>query len=262
MFLLKIQLLLAAISCAASAIIDYNQTTLMHWESKYELVQVFAIKQLDMSRYNRKKNIDLMKNGITETKVETTWITKSSNVFLISSPYMKSVRVDFSDVSVIDQNFLCKEPQSEDSSECQMKNLTRLHLGYNNINQISSDAFDEVTKLQQLYLNENKISFIFETTFKKLKDLRLIVLNDNLLQEIPPNLFSTNPTLEKIYLKNNQIKVVGQNAFAAPSLKCLSICKNLCTGKVDSSLSKETNIEDMIAYVYEECSEKKKHEII
>lgn len=135
-------------------------------------------------------------------------------------PMLKSLRVEYTDLSAISRN---------DTEGLQ--NLSNLYLGKNNITDVSADAFDNLEQIRLLYLNGNKIKKLETSTFEKLTNLERLWLNDNQLTELHSELLSQNKNLERLYLQDNKISVIGKETFAIPNLHIVDLRGNICINR-------------------------------
>ncbi|XP_050458968.1 leucine-rich repeat-containing protein let-4-like [Cataglyphis hispanica] len=130
-----------------------------------------------------------------------------------------------------------------------LENLQYLSISANQINNIESNAFEDMNKLVYLNLSRNEISFLDSETFEKLQSLRSLDLSYNKLNDVPEilsetiirilslsgnkitkitsNAFIQMPKLTKLLLGENEIEDINVKAFAQLSLlEILDLSKN------------------------------------
>lgn len=88
--------------------------------------------------------------------------------------------------------------------------LRQLRLAYNNIEEISSGAFQNLENLTLLLLQGNRLKIIEEGDFKGLGALNFLDLSHNLLETFPKNL---PPSVQQLYLTNNSLTGLTDNSL-------------------------------------------------
>lgn len=105
--------------------------------------------------------------------------------------------------------------------------LQYLDLAYNNIRQISNDAFDDLTILESLNLSHNRIQYFGEKTFASMKKLTTMYLNNNKIQALHPKTFNSLMNVEAITIYENRISALPESIFEnAVNLKRIHLSKN------------------------------------
>ncbi|XP_051172992.1 uncharacterized protein LOC127289229, partial [Leptopilina boulardi] len=124
------------------------------------------------------------------------------------------------------------------NSYLNIKNMTNLKIltaTRCDMRKINNDAFDGVKNLEKLNLSINFIDEIIDNTFKKLTTLKIISMSYNRLKKIPKemslknlkqlflnynfidtiekNSLDNSHNLEKLYLRGNRIKTIEINSF-------------------------------------------------
>nr|AIO11825.1 variable lymphocyte receptor type A [Petromyzon marinus] len=116
----------------------------------------------------------------------------------------------------------CNEGKKE--VDCQSKGLQAvppgipadtksLDLKYNAFTQLSSNAFQGLTKLTWLALEYNQLQTLPEGVFAHLTELGNLGLNDDQLKSLPPRVFDSLTKLTILYLHSNQLQSVPHGAF-------------------------------------------------
>ncbi|XP_063385017.1 connectin-like [Cydia fagiglandana] len=124
------------------------------------------------------------------------------------------------------------------------KALTKIDVKYNNIQQIESYAFANLTELKEIYLKDNKIEVLEIKAFAHLKKLIKIVLDKNNIAEINRDVFYGLPNLQKLYLTTNMITTIHDRAFLnLNNLRLLEIDNNLLFSLNNETFSGLSNLE-------------------
>ncbi|XP_062603889.1 slit homolog 1 protein-like isoform X2 [Saccostrea cucullata] len=90
-------------------------------------------------------------------------------------------------------------------------NLSTLGMSFNEINNIPSEGFKTLTKLNILDLSNCGIRYIHENAFIGLKNLNNLQLSNNYIQSVPKNI---PKNLLYLYMTGNQVNVLRNNSFS------------------------------------------------
>ncbi|XP_013913648.1 PREDICTED: fibromodulin [Thamnophis sirtalis] len=122
----------------------------------------------------------------------------------------------------LDHNNLTKMPHPLPPS------LRELHLAYNQISKIPSNALEGLDNLTALYLSHNRIQEM-GSNLKWLNSLILADFSYNQLTKVPGGLPST---LEQLYLEHNHINAVPDDYFkVSPKLLYVRMSHNILTNE-------------------------------
>nr|AIO11799.1 variable lymphocyte receptor type A [Petromyzon marinus] len=91
--------------------------------------------------------------------------------------------------------------------------LTWLALDYNQLQTLSAGVFDRLTSLEKLYLNVNQLKSLPPGVFDRLSKLTWLNLGGNQLQSIPAGVFDKLTNLDRLDLDTNQLQSVPHGAF-------------------------------------------------
>nr|AIO11786.1 variable lymphocyte receptor type A [Petromyzon marinus] len=91
--------------------------------------------------------------------------------------------------------------------------LTWLALDQNQLQSLSPGLFDHLTELKNLYLAGNQLKSLPSGVFDSLTKLTYLSLNDNQLQSVPDGVFDKLGNLERLQLTNNKLQSVPHGAF-------------------------------------------------
>lgn len=122
-----------------------------------------------------------------------------------------------------------------------LRRLQQLYLQFNNITELSGDAFAGLTSLRILNLSYNHIESLPDSLFAGAKDLREIHLQNNELFELPRGLFHRLEQLLVLDLSGNQLSShhIGNGTFSGLiRLIVLNLAHNALT-RIDSNTFKE-----------------------
>lgn len=108
----------------------------------------------------------------------------------------------------------------------EMRRLFLLDLENNEIEEIPTDAFNDLHKLVFLKLNGNKIKKIEAPLLNHLHHLHTFSATKNSLIEIDDDLFKNNLKLRWIYLAANQIENLSVDFTQMKYLKAIDLRKN------------------------------------
>lgn len=102
-----------------------------------------------------------------------------------------------------------------------------LNLNDNEITELASDNFDDLTALSRLILQHNNLKEIHRDVFHELHNLKSIYLGHNQLEILPERLFRSNQKLKEIKLEGNKIKVLHPDVFQKlHSLQSINLSNN------------------------------------
>jgi Leucine-rich repeat (LRR) protein len=108
--------------------------------------------------------------------------------------------------------------------------LQNLFLGDNNIHEISSDAFDDLSELTELSLISNQITSLLRINFTGVSKLKMLYLDHNPLGKLYSQTFINKPfahSLEILSLSNCSLRAIEPRTFAAfSSLEFLNVSHN------------------------------------
>eukprot|EP00058_Branchiostoma_floridae_P026530 XP_002612021.1 hypothetical protein BRAFLDRAFT_86992 [Branchiostoma floridae] len=108
--------------------------------------------------------------------------------------------------------------------------IYQLYLSHNQITDIQSGSFANLTQLQELHLSSNKITNIEPGTFADLSRLQKLCLSNNQIKEIQPGLLVNLPRLYWLNLAINQIRTIPPGSFTnLPKLRLLDLLHNRIT---------------------------------
>nr|AIO11819.1 variable lymphocyte receptor type A [Petromyzon marinus] len=93
--------------------------------------------------------------------------------------------------------------------------LTWLNLQYNVLATLPSGVFDRLINLDKLYLNYNQLKSLPPRVFDSLTKLTLLSLDNNQLQSIPSGAFDKLTNLQTLNLFQNELQSVPNGAFNA-----------------------------------------------
>ncbi|XP_005316026.1 toll-like receptor 8 [Ictidomys tridecemlineatus] len=99
-----------------------------------------------------------------------------------------------------------------------LRNLTRLHLSSNNLQNIPNEAFLNLpNNLTELYINNNLLNFFNWTLLQKLPYLLLLDLSGNELSSLTNSLSKSTPSLQTLLLSRNKIAHLPSGFFSEAS---------------------------------------------
>jgi tmRNA-binding protein len=117
----------------------------------------------------------------------------------------------------------------DDFSLADCTKIEVLDLGFNEISEISKNAFQDQRNLRKLYLDNNQIKILQPGVFDPLTSLTELYLYNNSIKVIDDSLFVKNVKLEELHLNQNKIVAVGPKAFKKLSqLNYLTLYGNPC----------------------------------
>nr|AIO11810.1 variable lymphocyte receptor type A [Petromyzon marinus] len=130
----------------------------------------------------------------------------------------------------------CNEGKKE--VDCQSKDLTsvppgipcdttKLNFQYNSLVQLSSNAFQGLTKLTWLALDYIQIASLPAGLFDQLRELKDLYLGSNQLKSLPPGVFDRLTKLTLLNLGSNQLQSIPSGAFdKLTNLQTLNLFQN------------------------------------
>lgn len=111
-----------------------------------------------------------------------------------------------------------------------LKNLWKLralHVQYNDIAYIASDAFKDLVSLESFYATFNKIQFLDSKIFESQRNLKILYLGGNRIEFLHPKIFNPLVNVLGIYLNDNKLLSISENIFEnLPNLKNASLGPN------------------------------------
>lgn len=123
-------------------------------------------------------------------------------IFCNQFPNLERIDIFKSKVEVIDQD-----------SFRNCKNLERLLLSTNNLQEIPENLLTENTKIEMIRFNKNQLTTLPEDSFATLKELKLLYLYDNKIKFLPKNIFKFNILLRSLHLSGNQLTTFDSTLF-------------------------------------------------
>lgn len=108
------------------------------------------------------------------------------------------------------------------------KDLLRLNVARNSLNDVPSGALLKLKNLNQLDLSFNKIKFIEENTFMGMDKLDTLNLNNNKIEKLGAGFFEGMPRITSLQLDYNKIRNIDDEAFLGleEQLQSLSLQSN------------------------------------
>ncbi|XP_055965786.1 SLIT and NTRK-like protein 6 [Sorex fumeus] len=107
-----------------------------------------------------------------------------------------------------------------------LTNALSIHLGFNNIADIETGAFNGLGLLKQLHINHNSLEILKEDTFHGLENLEFLQADNNFITVIEPSAFSKLNRLKVLILNDNAIESLPQNIFRFVPLTHLDLRGN------------------------------------
>ncbi|KAM4859690.1 SLIT and NTRK-like protein 6 [Thomomys bottae] len=101
-----------------------------------------------------------------------------------------------------------------------------IHLGFNNIAEIETGAFNGLGLLKQLHINHNSLEILKEDTFHGLENLEFLQADNNFITVIEPSAFSKLNRLKVLILNDNAIESLPPNIFRFVPLTHLDLRGN------------------------------------
>ncbi|XP_067387778.1 fibromodulin [Emydura macquarii macquarii] len=171
--------------------------------------------------YFQNNQITTVQEGAFDNATMLEWIALHGNQ-ITSEKMGKRVFAKLKNLErlYLDNNNLTKMPSPLPRS------LRELHLAYNQISRIPSNALEGLENLTALYLSHNQIQDV-GTSLKGLKSLILVDLSYNHLSKVPDGLPNA---LEQLYLENNYIHTIPDDYFkVSPKLFYIRLSHNSLT---------------------------------
>ncbi|KAK3545524.1 hypothetical protein QTP70_007770 [Hemibagrus guttatus] len=120
-----------------------------------------------------------------------------------------------------------------------LKNLTKLVFLSNPVQNISHDAFENLTSLQELEISGTLLLALEAGIFKNLDKLTKLLLNNNKIRILAPNLFETLEKLEMLQLHGNMLQSLHKALFLKlTNLQELNLSSNQLSTVDTSKLNK------------------------
>ncbi|CAM1296892.1 Uncharacterised protein g1676 [Pycnogonum litorale] len=116
--------------------------------------------------------------------------------------------------------------------------LKRLNLRSNNIDQIDTEAFNDLIKLKRLNLADNRVSYLSKNTFEDLYSLEVLNLKRNRIETIADRAFMHCGKLLVLNVSKNKIRSLGGETFVGlAGLNELALNRNPISQFEDGTLS-------------------------
>lgn len=96
---------------------------------------------------------------------------------------------------------------------CKWKNLTDLFYEGHKLSKLPSRLLSDCNTLFNLKLADNEIIEMETDTFVNLSSLRVLSLSKNQIEILDPDLFKSLINLEELYLDNNRLQTIGPDLF-------------------------------------------------
>lgn len=135
------------------------------------------------------------------------------------------------ELQVIDLSHnMIAELKRNEFMEANLQNLHKIFLKNCTIQELSRDAFKNLTILIELDLSHNFIRELHVGTFSELTKLRNLVMNNNQIEQLDNYLFANLPFLSRVEFKNNRLKHVDVHVFGdLPLLSAVYLESNQLT---------------------------------
>lgn len=118
----------------------------------------------------------------------------------------------------------------EKNSFNELKNVEKIFLDRNQIDELDDEIFSSNNLLKILKLENNNLKKISENLFQNLPELKEIFLQDNKIQKVTTEIFKNNQNLEILDLSNNKLKFIEMEILESlKSLKVFDFSGNECT---------------------------------
>ena len=122
---------------------------------------------------------------------------------------LEQIPKDTLEISIVDNNI----PEIPTLGFVNISLCVELNLARNRITVIGSHAFQGMVSLERLLLNENELGLIVPSTFDGLGSLKELDLSGNKLKELTSDTFKGIPNLEILHLSENEISRVNSGTF-------------------------------------------------
>lgn len=109
-----------------------------------------------------------------------------------------------------------------------MKDFIWISFWGNKIEEVPSNAFADLSKLDKIILGDNKLKKLHPDTFSRNPKLRELWLQSNQLEVLPRGLFRNNIELSLIYADNNKITSIKIDFLALPKFSLITLQGNTC----------------------------------
>lgn len=173
--------------------------------------------------YFQNNQITTIQEGAFDNATNLEWLALHGNQ-ITSEKMGKRVFAKLKNLErlYLEQNNLTKMPTPLPRS------LRELHLSYNQISKVPSNALEGLENLTALYLSHNQIHEI-GSNLKGLKSMILVDLSYNQLRRVPDGLPGA---LEQLYLEHNNIQTVPDDFFkVSPKLLYVRMSHNSLTNE-------------------------------
>lgn len=123
------------------------------------------------------------------------------------------------------------------------RNLRRIWLAKNEIEELGDNSFLGAIKLENLVLHKNKLTLISEKAFNGLEQLKSLELQNNLLTTLSGNVFSPLKKLTELNLSENKIlKIDGEVFMGNGKLEFLNLDRNNIKELSENLFKRQTNL--------------------
>jgi len=123
------------------------------------------------------------------------------------------------------------------------KNLKRIWLAKNEIEELGDNSFLGASGLENLILHNNKITKISDKAFNGLAQLKSLEMQHNLMTSLNKNVFLSLKKLKELNLSHNMLRKVDENAFAGSNkIEFLNLDHNNITDLPANVFKGQTNL--------------------
>lgn len=172
--------------------------------------EITTIANLTFIRWHRLQRLDLSNNNIS-------FLDSLSLAGLGKLEYLNIRANRLKQVPTISlQNTIISLPSPNaylGPSSSKPPSLKVIDLGENSLNNLLSNSFASLERVQELYLDSCSLTQIHDEAFRGLHTLTTLILERNNLLEIPSSSFSSISVLRTLNLNSNKIKSIPRNAF-------------------------------------------------
>jgi hypothetical protein len=146
---------------------------------------------------------------------------------------------------------------------CGLKHIERRKLGIftrvrvidffqNHIEDIPSDAFDDLPQLEELKILNNRVKKLPENLFKNLRNLVYFFAQYNEIEELPANLFD-GTQIAVVNLKGNRLKRIGVDFRMLSRVNNVDLDGNLCINTCWGHYCGKMTVEVLQEEIDEKC---------
>jgi Leucine-rich repeat (LRR) protein len=146
-------------------------------------------------------------------------------------PKFKQLWINRSGLKYVERRQLASMPQ-----------LTKLSLGYNHIEDLPEDAFNDLVNLEELWLSVNHIKVLPPKLLWNLPNLKKFGASRNQIELIPRDFFKNNRQLEWLWFNGNKITRIEVDFTLLPKLGLVNLKSNTC---ISEGLCDPCNIEKL-----------------